>query len=220
MLKEDYFTTANKTEKISCWREILSNYYSKKRDFKFDIKHTALIILDMQEYFLNPKSHAFVPSSKIIIKPILEVKKAFREKSNAIYYTQYGLESNSNEDDIVRKWWKGSLKVTDPFFSIPSEMDAEDGITIIKSTYDAFINTNLAEMLDSSGYRKLVITGVTTHLCCESTARTAFDLGYEVYLPIDCLASYNEDLHLSSLKVASHGFGIPTTSSEILESIE
>ena len=220
MLKEDYFTAKNRKEKISIWQEILSNYYSSKRNFKFNMQHTALLILDMQEYFLNPKSHAYIPSSKTIIEPILKVKQIFRNKSNAIYYTQYGLEPNNNEESIVRRWWKGSLKKTDSFFKIPPKMKAENEIILVKSTYDAFINTNLAEALDTLGYKKIVITGVTTHLCCESTARTAFELGFEVYLPIDCLATFNEDLHISSLKVSSHGFAIPITSNEILESIK
>lgn len=221
MIKENYFTEENREEKISEWKSILSYFYSKKKGFKFTMENTALLIIDMQEYFLNPKSHAYVPSSKTIIEPILKLKQFFKENSNVIYYTQYGSESGNVIRNMMDRWWKGSLNTKDELFAISPamEIDTKKELVVIKEGYDAFADyTNLAAILNRLGYSKLVITGVTTHLCCESTARSAFEYGFEVYLPIDCLATFNEDLHLSTLKVAAHGFGIPITSKEILES--
>ena len=221
MKKEHYFTEDNKEEKISEWKEILSNYYSSKRKFKFSMDHTALFIIDMQDYFLNEQSHAFVPSSRTIIKPILELKEAFKKNKKSIYYTQFGLNPELFDDFLMKRWWKGSLNTNDKMFALSPDIEVdEEDIIIVKSTYDSFVENALALSLSKDGYNKIVITGVLTHLCCESTARSAFELGFEVYLSIDCLASYNEDLHLSSLKVASHGFGIPVTSKEILESMK
>lgn len=218
MKKEHYFTDENREEKIAEWKGILSNYYSKKKKFKFSIEQTALLVIDMQEYFLNAESHAFIQSSRTIIKPILKLIKTFQQKQNTIFFTQQGFEPEKDDHrNMMKRWWKGSLSTEDPMFTISPEFDADSDSIYFKTGYDVFGETNIGSILNRLGYSKLVITGVATHLCCESIARQAFDYGFEVYLPIDCLASYTEEFHLNSLKAASHGFGIPITSEEILE---
>ena len=217
MKKENYFTDENREEKITEWKEILSNYYSSKKKFSFEMENTALLIIDMQEYFLNSNSYAFIPSSRAIIDPILKLKKAFEENNKPVIFTQYGLQPVIDDSSMMHRWWKKSLSTKDAMFAISPEMDADKKSIYFKATYDIFEVTNLALDLDKQGIRKLVITGVATHLCCEAIARSAFDLGFEVYLPIDCMATSTEEFHLNSLKAASNGFGIPITSEEILE---
>ncbi len=217
MKKEHYFTNENREAKIAEWKEILSNYYSSKKKFTFEMENTALLIIDMQEYFINASSYAFIPSARTIIEPILKLKKAFELNNKAVFFTQYGLQPIINDNSMMHRWWKKSLSTKDAMFAISPEMDADKKSVYFKTTYDVFETTKLALDLDKQGITKLVITGVATHLCCESIARSAFDLGFEVYLPIDCMATSTEEFHLNTLKAASNGFGIPITSVEILE---
>lgn len=219
MKVEQYFTQANYDQKVNEWKAILANYYASKRPFTFSMENTALLIIDMQEYFVNPKAPAFIPSSRTIIEPIMRLKQAFKDRKNAVYYTQHGFAPPVGKERVITRWWKKSLKTDDPLYAIAPELEPENEVVFTKSDYDAFTNNSLVLALEKDGYKRLVITGVLTHLCCESTARSAFTSDFEVYLPVDCLASYNEDLHLSSLKVASHGFGIPTSSKELLKGI-
>ncbi|HUU77916.1 MAG TPA: isochorismatase family cysteine hydrolase [candidate division Zixibacteria bacterium] len=216
MRKEDYFTELNKESKIAEWKEILSRYYSKKRNFKFDIINSALLIIDMQEYFLNPKSHAFLPAARTIIEPIKKIQDFFKKNNRPNFFIQYGLDPELDKNNIMNKWWNDSLSIIDPLYKISPEFEVDKENIIVKNTYDAFSGTNLANILAKSGSTSIMITGVATHLCCETTARNAFNLNFEVFLPIDCIATYTEELHLNSLKAASHGFGIPITSNEIL----
>ena len=120
-------------------------------------------------------------------------------------------------ENVMLRWWNGSLYIDDPLAKIAENFDTKKATIISKSTYDVFNGTNLLNILRNSGYTQIVITGVATHLCCETTARSAFCHNFDVFLPIDCLATYTEELHINSLKAAAHGFGIPTTSQEILE---
>jgi bifunctional isochorismate lyase/aryl carrier protein len=62
----------------------------------------------------------------------------------------------------------------------------------------------------------IVITGVMTHLCCESTARDAFMKDLDVFLVVDGTASKTEDLHISSIKTLTDGFAMPVTTSEVV----
>jgi isochorismate hydrolase len=172
----------------------------------------------MQEYFLNPTSHAYLPAAEAIIEPIKRLQSEFEKRNNEVFFFQYGLKPNSDDTSMMKRWWKGVLTTEDEMYKISPKFDLTNAHVIKKELYDAFVGTDLAIALDKLGYDKIVITGVATHLCCESTARSAFDHEFEVYLPIDCLATYNEEMHLNSLKAASHGFGIPITSDEILES--
>lgn len=215
--KDNYFTVENRKVKISEWKEILSEFYSSKRKFSFDIQKAALLIVDMQEFFLNPKSHAYLPASEAIIDPIKKLQNKFNENNRLVIFTKYGLNDNTDESSLMDKWWGDSLKFNDPLGKLDARFDTQDAIILKKSTYDCFRDTNLLNLLKENDCKQVIIAGVATHLCCETTARSAFCYDFEVFLPIDCLATYTEELHLNTLKAASHGFGIPVTSNELLE---
>lgn len=54
-----------------------------------------------------------------------------------------------------------------------------------------------------------------THLCCETTARSAFIRGFDVFFTIDGTATYNEDFHFGTLYNLAHGFAVPLLIDEI-----
>jgi len=62
----------------------------------------------------------------------------------------------------------------------------------------------------------VLITGVMTHLCCETTAREAFVRDFKVFFAIDGTATKSDDLHVASLKTLTDGFAIPVTTEEVL----
>lgn len=220
MKKIKYFTEENKLQKIKQWKSELTSIYSDKKPFKFNPVKAALLIVDMQLYFTDKKSHAYIPSSEVIFKPILELKEKFHQLELPVILTRYGLSDEIKKNSIMIDWWDGILKQSDPLADIDPLVKDDWSITINKATYDSFYETNLEEILQKQQIEQIIIAGLVTHLCVESTARNAFIRNYHVFLPIDCIASYNEEIHLSSLKAAAHGFGIPTTSQELLEKFE
>jgi len=66
----------------------------------------------------------------------------------------------------------------------------------------------------------VVICGVMTHLCCETTARSAFMRGFEVFFTVDGTATYTEAFHRASLLNLSHGFAVPVLVENILEKLD
>ena len=215
--KEKYITIENREAKISEWKEILSQFYSLKREFTFDIQKAALIIVDMQEFFLNPESHAYLPAAEAIIEPIKKLQNEFIKNKRLVVFTKYGLKADSEESTIMDRWWGDSLKISNPLAKIDSRFETKEIVVLEKNTYDCFKDTSLYNILVENNCEQIIIAGVATHLCCETTARSAFCYNFEVFLPIDCLATYTEELHLNTLKAASHGFGVPVTSNELLE---
>ena len=69
MKKEEYYNQNNATDKICTWKKEVA-LIKRHQPFQFKITEAALLVLDMQDYFLNPASHAHVPSARWIIPNI------------------------------------------------------------------------------------------------------------------------------------------------------
>ncbi len=81
MVKEEYFTEKNIYRKTRKFIQELKNLYHFPK-IDFDINTSALLIIDMQDYFLDKNSHAFLPSSKAIMPNIKKLIKFFRKKKD------------------------------------------------------------------------------------------------------------------------------------------
>lgn len=90
-------------------------------------------------------------------------------------------------------------------------------IEIEKLLFDSFHGTDFDDQLKVRGIETLVMTGVTTECCVDSTARGAFHRGYNVFVVSDACAAYEPDLHIASLKVMQKNLALLTTSSDLVE---
>ena len=85
---------------------------------------------------------------------------------------------------------------------------------IEKHCYSAFQEPTLNEHLEQLGIRTLVVTGVATNVCVESTLRAGFFLGYYIVMPPDCVGSADMQLHEATIRSVERIFG------EVPESVE
>ncbi|MFF2091511.1 cysteine hydrolase family protein [Paenibacillus sp. NPDC058174] len=85
-----------------------------------------------------------------------------------------------------------------------------------KQRYSGFADTNLQLMLSAAGIVSLVVTGVTTECCVDSTVRDGFMRDYEVFVASDACAAYEPDLHEASLKSLGLNFATLLTTEEVL----
>lgn len=108
----------------------------------------------------------------------------------------------------------------DPKSALIPELDIPSAVLLNKTQYDAFYETDLNEILARNHISQVVITGVMTHLCCETTARSAFVRGFNVFLPVDATATYNREFHQSSLQNLSHGFAVPLLTEDVTAVVE
>lgn len=90
---------------------------------------------------------------------------------------------------------------------------------VAKNTYDAFINTELARVLEEREVERVVVVGVMTDCCVDTTARGAFNRGFETWVVGDACASANKRQHEAGLRGFEFGFGEVVTTSEVLERI-
>ncbi len=189
-----------------------------RRDTPFAPDGCALLILDVQRYFSDPASHAFVPSLPPVIARIKELEAACTAAGRPVILTRH---VNTDEDaGLLGDWWKDLIRAGTGFDEIVEELATAGSIVLEKTQYDAFHATDLEEILKERGVSQVVVTGVMTHLCCETTARSAFVRGLAVFLPVDCTATYNEEFHFGSLLNLAHGFAVPLLAKDIITRLE
>jgi isochorismate hydrolase len=212
-MSDRYFTADSIDKKARALLEQLGGY---ARDFRgtFEPDKAALLVIDMQKYFLEPSSHAGLPSAPAIVPGINQLIAEFSKNNRPIIFTRH-LNTNQNAG-CLGTWWADYIKEDDPASEIIDDFDTSMGIILKKSQYDAFHETELELILHDNGIEQVVITGVMTHLCCETTARTAFVRGFDVFFTIDGTASHDEGCHLSTLLNLSHGFATPVIIQDLL----
>jgi nicotinamidase-related amidase len=104
------------------------------------------------------------------------------------------------------RWWGGVIKENDPMSQVTSALDTSLGDIVEKTQYDAFLHTALEEKLQARHVKQIVVCGVLTNCCCETTARSAFMRGYEVYFATDGTATYDKKMYDASLLNLAYGF--------------
>ena len=184
---------------------------------RFLPRRSVLIVVDMQKFFLSHDSHAYLPDGEKIIGNLSRIIQSYRDLHLPIIFTRQALADGRDAGSMGR-WWKDTLRAGDPASEVDPRLKPIAGEKVLtKSQYSAFVDTGLERWLRAKRVSSVVITGVLTHLCCESTARDAFMRGFDVFIVIDGTASRNEDLHVSSLKTLTDGFAIPLATSEVLK---
>jgi bifunctional isochorismate lyase/aryl carrier protein len=216
-MKTAYFTEDSIDAKAAAWLQDLRGRV-RLRDIPFDPTASALLILDVQRYFSDPSSHAYVPSLPPVIARIEELEAAYMAAGLTVVLTRH--INTESDAGMLASWWKDLITADSSEGEIVPALDVGGAIVLDKSQYDAFHGTHLEEVLRTRGVRQVVVTGVMTHLCCESTARSAFVRGFSVFLPVDGTATYNEDFHFSTLLNLAHGFAVPVLVRDILRQME
>jgi isochorismate hydrolase len=215
-MKESYFTTQLLEQQARDIYQQVSDI-SRSKVLEYQPSQSALLVLDMQSYFLDAASHAYIPSAGAILNGILQLIDAYFDHQLPIFFSQH---INSTDDTgMMSVWWKDLITSKNPLHRIIPEIDTSVGTLIQKSQYDAFYQTSLEEMLHARGVTQVVICGVMTHLCCETTARSAFMHGFEVFFPVDGTATYNLAFHRASLVNLAHGFTSLVLIKDILDAI-
>ncbi len=214
-MKEEYATSENLVHKATEWLARSDGRPSRRDRLRFDPTSSALLVLDMQQYFTNSKSHAFVPTTRAILPNIKRLVGFFRETGRPVIYTRHALRDDE-EPGTMSLMWQDVVREGTPESRIMSLLKPRPSEIVIRKTrYSAFVDTDLEKILRGSGTKSVVVTGVTTHLCCDTTSRDAFMRDFIVYFTVDGTASWTEDLHMSSLLILSDGVVVPVTTADI-----
>jgi isochorismate hydrolase len=198
----------------------LKEHHQQNTKIVFTPESSALLVIDMQQYFCDPSSHAYFKDATTIIPNIDLLVATYRQHLLPVIFTRYAL-LRTEHPGAMGRWWKDVLYDDDNMAKIIDALHPHSHEDIIRKTqYSAFFGTNLENILKEHHVTTIVITGVLTHLCCETTARDAFMRNFDVFFVTDATASDSKTLHTASLKTLSDGFATLTTAGEVCAWIE
>jgi isochorismate hydrolase len=184
----------------------------RERKGVIDPKHAALLVIDIQNFFHR------------IVRPVLEniqnVIQFCRQKNIPIIFTQHGHTDLRSDVGVLGQWWgQVILHGTKDWKFLPEIKIESKDIVLPKKRYSAFYETDLEKILRSKGIQDLIISGVMTNLCCETTARDAFMRDYRVFFLIDGTATGKDDHQLATLKNLGFGFATLMTCDELIQNL-
>ena len=202
---------------------------------------TALVIIDMQRDFLEPGGFGETLGNDVsqlarAVEPCANVLRAARDAGILVVHTREGhLPDLSDAPPAKVERGAPSKRIGDPgpmgrilirgeagHDIIPALYPLDDEIVIDKPGKGAFYATELSDSLQRYGIENLLVCGVTTEVCVNTTVREANDRGYRCVVLADCCASYFPEFHEMGLKMikAQGGiFGWVTDSAAVLKAM-
>jgi nicotinamidase-related amidase len=140
-----------------------------------DQPSTALLVIDVQESFRQRPDDWAAMANPAIIENVTRLVNAARSNGDLVVWI---VHSEPNSGDVFDPA-QGFVRLVEELAPLPDEP------RITKTSVNAFTTTDLAEQLQSRGVETVVICGIRTDQCCETTARVASDLGFEVVFVTD-----------------------------------
>ncbi|NLI15303.1 MAG: cysteine hydrolase [candidate division Zixibacteria bacterium] len=215
---KSYVTPEQLSAKTTVWLDKIKPF--NNHQMILNREKAALMVVDMQNFFLDPNSPTFTCGGLAILPNIKKMIAAFRNAGRPVIYTKHVHHPNRIDAGIMGWWWEGMCIEGSPESEVHSEIAPVAGEKVVlKHRYSAFYNTDLETILRCLKIEDLVITGIMTNMCCESTARDAYYRDYRVFFPADGTGSINEEMHLASLLNLAFGFADITTADGILSQL-
>ena len=196
-------------------------------EFDFDPRTTALLMIDFQRDFVDPGGFGEALGNDVsllrrAVPPAERVLKAARARGLLVIHTREGHRTDLTDCPPAKKA-RGRLRagIGDPGPMGRILVRGEEGHDIVKELYPgpgepvvdkpgkgAFFATDLDGILKHRGISHLVVCGVTTEVCVNTTVREANDRGYECLVLEDCVASYFPEFQKAALAMVKAQGGI------------
>lgn len=191
---------------------------------------TTLIVVDVQNDFCHSKgafSKRNVDQSHIhtIMPQLIFLIKKCRKFNLPIIFVRTIHDSWTNSPSWLGRMEGMAEKIPicfpdswgAKFYKVkPRESDC----IVTKHRYTAFLGTDLDLILRSKGIEVILICGVVTNVCVETTARDGFNLNYHVIIVEDCCGAFSPEEHAAALNNISKYFGIVTDSKALIKIME
>jgi nicotinamidase-related amidase len=196
---------------------------------RFAAVRSALLIVDMQKDFCAAGFGAErlgrdISAARAVIPRIQVLRESARSAGVLVVHVAFctlpGHASDSGPWLAQRRRSTASgdslCIAGTPGFDFIDELTPADGELVVeKHRYSAFTGTSLDMKLRANRIESLVITGVSTNACVESTARAGCELDYYICVPPDAVGSWDRRLHETTLQNIDHRFGVTLPTADI-----
>lgn len=166
-------------------------------DWRLEANRAALLVHDMQRYFMRPFAGAPIPE---MTANIAALAASCRERGIPVFYTAQPAAPPPDERGLQTDFWGQGMRAhvhDDPQVGdVVDELAPEAADTVLtKWRYSAFQRSDFAERLTAAGRDQLLITGVYAHIGCQATAQEAFMRDVRPFLVADAVADFARDRH-------------------------
>ena len=171
--------------------------------------NTALVVIDLQKGILGlPTVH---PSADILANAV-RLANAFRARGlPVVLVTVEGGAPGRTQQS------RPAMQRADDWADLAPDLDKQPGdIHVIKQTWGAFASTDIEKQLRDRGVTQVVLCGVSTSIGVESTARQAYEAGFNVTVAIDAVTDTVADNHRNSVERIFPRLGETGTTAEVL----
>ncbi len=169
----------------------------------------ALVVIDLQKVMLGFSAE---PPIQDVVNRTRELARAFRERGLPVVLVNVDSRAPGRTDAGDPKY-----QLKDDWTELLPELEQHpDDYLVTKQRWGAFIGTPLDEYLRKRGVTQVVLTGVATSIGVESTARSAFDLGYNVALVVDAMTDLDPEMHRHSIEKVFPRLGETAATADVL----
>ncbi|MGH3586043.1 MAG: isochorismatase family protein [Pseudonocardia sp.] len=194
---------------------------SGRVDWRPDPGRTALLVHDMQRYFLA----AYPPGDEPVTgltRNVAALVAACRSRGVPVFYTAQPGRQDPHDRGLLTEFWGagiGAVIDADPRAEeIVDELAPAPGdVRLTKWRYSAFQRSTLAEQLAERGRDQLLITGIYAHIGCQATAVEAFMRDVQPFFVADGVADFSRRHHEQALEYVAQRCGVVTTAGAVLE---
>lgn len=194
-------------------------------------RHAALVVIDLQNYFLKPGAQGETPNARAIVPNVNRLAAELRERGGHVIWVRNSTAgtrqswSHFHESLMTPERQKRRYKEMQPDgdgykFWHALDMRPGDG-KLAKKRFSAFIrgSSSIERHLRARKIDTILVAGTATNVCCESSARDAMMLNFKVVMVSDALAARSDEIHQASLSAFYSNFGDVQTVDEVLESL-
>lgn len=198
----------------------------------FDPKATALVVVDMQNFFMADGQLAACPEARTVVPNVNRLADCVRKNGGIVVWIQ-----NLSADESLESWSANAERYTpaaradrwasmkpDAFgFQLWPELDVRpEDKRVVKRRYSAFIqgSSDIENVLDDHGIKTIIVTGVATNVCCESTARDAMMRNYRAMMVSDGCATSTDEEHAAGLTSFYLYFGDVQKTDEVIARLD
>lgn len=191
-----------------------------------DMARTALIVVDLQRFFMEPDGMDLA-TAREIVPAVNRLAAATRDGGGTVVFLRHTFTSTGpgampswqTTDRERTAFLEAGLTAGAAGHALYPELDVYPGDLVVnKFRPSAFLpnSSNLHQVLQERGIDTLIITGCVTNVCCESTARDGQMMDYRVIFVADGCATQNDDLHNAALLTLKYYFADVVDSDEVL----
>jgi ureidoacrylate peracid hydrolase len=185
---------------------------------------SALVVIDLQNVFMQPGAAVEVPTAREIVPNVNRLAAATRAAGGKVVWVQMTLNDQEQgwsvffEGERRREAFK-EMQRGSHGHALYDTLDVKaDDLIVEKRRYSAFIQgaSNIDQILRGFGIDTVIITGTLTNVCCESSARDAMMLNYKVVFVSDANAALSDAEHNATLGTMLRVFGDVATTDETI----